>query len=152
MAKNPVSCGADGLLGDAHDAAHGLVVHTHLIEDEEEGVKGHLLGGTKKSKTLRKLRDSLLSGVLFCFFLVWSNDFLRLDVPDGNRVRWYRRCCHLFRLMAAAMWRKEFLYTVPADYGNDPPNDKRHQEGADHALQHSIPKFRQPRLFLLGGE
>jgi len=33
---NPVSCGADGLLGDAHDAAHGLVVHTHLVEDEED--------------------------------------------------------------------------------------------------------------------
>ena len=34
---NPVSCGADGLLRDAHDAAHGLVVHAHLVEDEEEG-------------------------------------------------------------------------------------------------------------------
>ena len=39
---NPVSCGADGLLGDAHDAAHGLVVQSHLIEDEEEGVVGGL--------------------------------------------------------------------------------------------------------------
>ena len=29
---------------DAHDAAHGLVVHAHLIEDEEEGVVGGLGG------------------------------------------------------------------------------------------------------------
>ena len=35
---NPVSCGADGLLGDAHDAAHVLVAHTHFIEDEEENL------------------------------------------------------------------------------------------------------------------
>ncbi len=35
-------CGADGLLGDAHDAAHGLVVHAHFVEDEEEGVVGGL--------------------------------------------------------------------------------------------------------------
>ena len=35
-------CGADGLLGDAHDAADGLVVHTHFIENEEEGVVGGL--------------------------------------------------------------------------------------------------------------
>ena len=35
---NPVSCGADGLLGDAHDAAHVLVFHAHFVEDEEEGV------------------------------------------------------------------------------------------------------------------
>ena len=27
---------ADGLLGNAHDAAHGLVVHAHFVEDEEE--------------------------------------------------------------------------------------------------------------------
>lgn len=33
---NPVPCGADGLLGDAHDSAHGLVVHAHFIEDEKE--------------------------------------------------------------------------------------------------------------------
>ena len=33
---NPVSCGADGLLRDAHDAAHGLVVHAHLVEDDED--------------------------------------------------------------------------------------------------------------------
>ena len=26
--ENPVPCRADGLLGDAHDAAHVLVVHT----------------------------------------------------------------------------------------------------------------------------
>ena len=39
---NPVSCGADGLLGDAHDAADVLVVHAHLVEDEEEGVVGGL--------------------------------------------------------------------------------------------------------------
>ena len=40
---NPVSCGANGLLGDAHDAAHGLVVHAHLVEDEEEGVTSPFL-------------------------------------------------------------------------------------------------------------
>ena len=34
---NPVSCGADGLLSDTHDAADGLVVHAHFVEDEEEG-------------------------------------------------------------------------------------------------------------------
>ena len=33
---------ADGLLGDAHDAAHGLIVHAHFVEDEEEGVEGNL--------------------------------------------------------------------------------------------------------------
>lgn len=36
--------GADGLLGDAHDAAHVLVAHTHFIENEEEGVVGGLGG------------------------------------------------------------------------------------------------------------
>ena len=35
---NPVPCGADGLLGDAHDAAHVLGFHAHFVEDEEEGV------------------------------------------------------------------------------------------------------------------
>ena len=39
---NPVPCGADGLLGDAHDAAHVLVVHAHFGEDEEEGIMGSL--------------------------------------------------------------------------------------------------------------
>ena len=33
---NPVSCGADGLLGDAHDAAYVLVFQAHLVEDEED--------------------------------------------------------------------------------------------------------------------
>ncbi len=28
----------DGLLGDAHDAADGLIVHVHFVEDEEEDV------------------------------------------------------------------------------------------------------------------
>ena len=37
---NPVPCGADGLLGDAHDAADVLVFHAHFVEDEEEGVVG----------------------------------------------------------------------------------------------------------------
>ena len=37
---NPVSCGADGLLGDAHDAADVLVFQAHLVENEEEGVVG----------------------------------------------------------------------------------------------------------------
>ena len=40
---NPVPCGADGLLGDAHDAADIFVVHAHFVEDEEEGVVGGLL-------------------------------------------------------------------------------------------------------------
>ena len=35
MAKNPISCGADGLLGDAHDAADVAVFQSHLVEDEE---------------------------------------------------------------------------------------------------------------------
>ena len=39
---NPVSCGADGLLSDTHDAAHVHVVHAHLVEDEEEGIMGGL--------------------------------------------------------------------------------------------------------------
>ena len=39
---NPVSCGANGLLGDAHDAADVAVFQSHLIEDEEEGVVGGL--------------------------------------------------------------------------------------------------------------
>ena len=37
---NPVSCGANGLLGDAHDAADVLVFQAHLVENEEEGVVG----------------------------------------------------------------------------------------------------------------
>ena len=41
---NPVSCGADGLLGDAHDAADVAVVQTHLVEDEEESIVGGLGG------------------------------------------------------------------------------------------------------------
>jgi hypothetical protein len=36
VADNPVPCGAGSFLGDAHDAAHVLVVHAHFIEDEEE--------------------------------------------------------------------------------------------------------------------
>ena len=43
MKLNPVPCGVDGLLGDAHDAAHGLIVHAHFVEDEEEGIVGGLL-------------------------------------------------------------------------------------------------------------
>ena len=39
----PVPCRADGLLGDAHDAVDGLIVHAHFVEDEEEGVDGGLL-------------------------------------------------------------------------------------------------------------
>ena len=34
MKLNPVPCGVDGLLGDAHDAAGVL---THLVEAEEKG-------------------------------------------------------------------------------------------------------------------
>ena len=33
---NPVPCGADGLLGNAHDAAYVLVFQAHLVEDEED--------------------------------------------------------------------------------------------------------------------
>jgi hypothetical protein len=40
---NPEPCGADGLLRDAHDVVDGLVVHTHFVEDEEEGVENNLL-------------------------------------------------------------------------------------------------------------
>ena len=36
--QNPVPCGADGLLGDANDATHGLIVHAHFVEDEEENL------------------------------------------------------------------------------------------------------------------
>ena len=35
---NPVSCRADDLLGDAHDAADVVGFLAHLVEDEEEGV------------------------------------------------------------------------------------------------------------------
>ena len=38
--QDPVPCGADGLLGDAHDAADVAVVQAHLVENEEEGVVG----------------------------------------------------------------------------------------------------------------
>ena len=34
---------ADDLLGDAHDAAHGLIAHAHFVEDEEEGVTSPFL-------------------------------------------------------------------------------------------------------------
>jgi len=37
--QNPVPSGADGLLGDAHNAAHSLIVHAHFVEDEEEGTQ-----------------------------------------------------------------------------------------------------------------
>ena len=35
---NLIPCEADGLLGDAHDAADGLIVHAHFVEDEEENL------------------------------------------------------------------------------------------------------------------
>ena len=38
---NSVSCGADGLLGGAHDAAHGLIVHAHFVEDEAISLPGY---------------------------------------------------------------------------------------------------------------
>ena len=31
-----ISCGADGLLGDTHDAMHVAVFHAHFGEDEED--------------------------------------------------------------------------------------------------------------------
>ena len=34
--QNPVPCGADGLLGDAHDTTDVTVVQAHLVEDEED--------------------------------------------------------------------------------------------------------------------
>ena len=34
--QDPVSCGADGFLGDAHDAANVAVFQAHLEEDEED--------------------------------------------------------------------------------------------------------------------
>ena len=34
MVKNSVPCGADGFLGDTHEATPNL--HTYLVEDEEE--------------------------------------------------------------------------------------------------------------------
>ena len=37
---NSVPRGAEGLLGDAHDAADVLVFPAHLVENEEEGVVG----------------------------------------------------------------------------------------------------------------
>lgn len=36
VAKNPVPCGTDSILGGAHDAAHGLIVYTHIAEEMEE--------------------------------------------------------------------------------------------------------------------
>ena len=39
---NPVPCGTDGLLGDAHDAVYVAVFHAHFVEDEEEGIMGGL--------------------------------------------------------------------------------------------------------------
>ena len=38
--QNPVPCGADGLLGDAHDTTDVAVFQAHLEEDEKEGVVG----------------------------------------------------------------------------------------------------------------
>ena len=35
---NPVSCGANGLLGDAHDAVDVAVVYAHLVEAEEDRI------------------------------------------------------------------------------------------------------------------
>jgi len=39
---NPVPCGTDGLLGDAHDAVYVAVFYAHFVEDEEEGIMGGL--------------------------------------------------------------------------------------------------------------
>jgi len=51
-----VSCGTDGLLGDAHDAANVAVFQAHLEEDEKEGVVGchgsvFLLTGIQLTRT-----------------------------------------------------------------------------------------------------
>jgi hypothetical protein len=40
---NHESCGADGLLGNAHDAADVAGVLAHLVVDEEEGFPNRLL-------------------------------------------------------------------------------------------------------------
>ena len=37
-----ISCGADGLLDEAHDTTDVAVFHAHLVENEEEGVVGDL--------------------------------------------------------------------------------------------------------------
>ena len=58
---------ADGLLGDAHDAAHGLIVHAYFVEDEEESVEGYLL-------IIRKSRGARWS------FLERSEKHLRIIV------------------------------------------------------------------------
>ena len=54
--QDSVSCGTDGLLGDAHDAANVAVFQAHLEEDEKEGVVGchgsvFLLTGIQLTRT-----------------------------------------------------------------------------------------------------
>ena len=57
---NPVSCRADGLLGDAHDAAHSLVIHAHFVEDEEEGIVGGLGGVFLMDTSISREVDGLV--------------------------------------------------------------------------------------------
>jgi hypothetical protein len=91
MAKNPVPCGADGLLGDAHDATHGLIVHAHFVEDEEGGVENNLLI-IRKSRGARcnicvELCTFVGEGVNKRTFLypilkkIWSRGYLLLPLP-----------------------------------------------------------------------
>ena len=83
---NPVSCGADGLLGDAHDAAYGLIVHVHFVEDEARGVVGGLLI-IRKSRGARCnicvelctfVDEGIDKSTFLCPFLkkVWSRGYL----------------------------------------------------------------------------
>ena len=54
---------ADGLLGDTHEAAYGLVIHTHLVEDEEEGVEGYLLIICKSRSMRRNICEEICTFV-----------------------------------------------------------------------------------------
>ena len=56
---NPVSCGADGLLGDAHDAADVLVFKPHLVEDEEDC----------EATLYLQVREGVVGGLESVFFL-----------------------------------------------------------------------------------
>ena len=47
-------------MGDAHDATHGLIVHAHLVENEEEGVVGGLGGVFLLDTTISREVDGLI--------------------------------------------------------------------------------------------
>ena len=50
---NPVPCGTDGLLGDAHDATHVFVVHTHFVAD------GHSLDFDALIQNMAELQERI---------------------------------------------------------------------------------------------